>query len=418
MQPWWCGMPKCNMHQEQSDAFEWYIYEILRSPSCPVGRALRLGSFATEQECCELLTSMREIPRFHDDCLEVRRKRKRREKRVSIELPAELRRYGIDPSPQLVRTVDISYSGARLTGLDRQVEFGEVLEIGCGRRTAAFRVVWIGSHGTPTEGQAGVECLTPEVNIWELDLDHSADEEPLLRELAAARTVQSKLLPEERPLLSTLDYEGDCIQARAVGGDYYDFLDLGQGEVGFVLADIAGKGMAAALLMANLQGALRSQYGGAQSDLPSLLAAVNRHLYRHTERFRYATVFLGCYSDATRTLRYVNCGHNPPLLLRRGGAVEQLEATATVLGLFHDWECSVAQVGLAAGDVLSLYSDGITEAAAENGEEFGEARLLETLRANRHLGAAAMLHKVAHALEQFRSGEPADDITMVVACSR
>ncbi|MGZ4839233.1 MAG: PP2C family protein-serine/threonine phosphatase [Terriglobales bacterium] len=408
------------MHQEQSDAFEWYIYENLRSPPSPVGRALRLGPFATEQECCELLTSIREIPRFNHDCLEVRKKRNRREKRVSMELPAELRRYGIVPNPQLVRTVDISYSGARLTGLDQPLKFDEVLEISSGRRQAAFRVVWIGSPGTPTGGQAGVECLTPEVNLWELDLSQfqDKDEDPLLREMAAARTVQSKLLPEERPPLSTLDYEGDCIQARAVGGDYYDFLDMGQGEVGFVLADVAGKGMAAALLMANLQGALRSQYRVAQRDLPRLLAAVNRNLYRHTERFRYATVFFGCYSDATRTLHYVNCGHNPPLLLRRGGTVEQLEATATVLGLFLDWECSVAQVRLAAGDVLSLYSDGITEATAENGEEFGEARLLETLRANRHLGAAAMLHQVEHAVEQFRSGEPTDDVTMVVACSR
>jgi sigma-B regulation protein RsbU (phosphoserine phosphatase) len=209
------------------------------------------------------------------------------------------------------------------------------------------------------------------------------------------------------------------MQARTIGGDYYDFLDMGAGEVGFVLADVAGKGIAAALLMASLQGSLYSHYSSQHStgskDIPQLLASVNRHFYGHTAKDRYATLFFGRYSDATRTLHYVNCGHNPPVLLRRGGAVERLSATATVLGLFSDWECSVAEAQLETGDILSLYTDGITETTGHSGEEFGEARLLETLRKSRDLEASYILRNVENAAEQFRLGEQEDDVTLVIA---
>ncbi len=338
----------------------------------------------------------------------------RKEERVRIELPVRLCRSAPGLKPQLARTVDISNSGARLASLEEPLELGEVLKVECGNRKASFRVVWTAAPGTATEGQAGLECLAPDADIWKLDLSQLKDSEPLMR----ARVVQSRLLPQEKPPLATLDYAGNCIQARVVGGDYYDFLDMGPGELGFVLADVAGKGIAAALLMANLQGCLHSENGTGSKDLPQLLASVNRHFYNHTPRDRYATFFLGRYSDATRTLHYVNCGHNPPLLLRKGGAVERLTATATVLGLFWDWECSVAEAQLESGDVLSIYSDGITETTGQSGEEFGETRLLETLRKNRDLEAACILQNMENAAEQFRLGEQEDDLTLVIARAR
>ncbi len=104
------------------------------------------------------------------------------------------------------------------------------------------------------------------------------------------------------------------------------------------------------------------------------------HFYKHTAQARYARVFFGRYCDATRTLHFVNCGHNPPLLLRKGGGVEKLGATTTVVGLFPDWKCSVAEVQLKTGDVLAIYTHVITETTGHNGEEFGEGRLLEILR--------------------------------------
>jgi sigma-B regulation protein RsbU (phosphoserine phosphatase) len=190
---------------------------------------------------------------------------------------------------------------------------------------------------------------------------------------------------------------------------------MGPGEVGFVLADVAGKGIAAALLMASLQGSLHSQYSTASKDISQLLISVNRHFYKHTAKDRYATLFFGRYSDATRTLHYVNCGHNPPVLLRRGGTVERLDATATVLGLFLDWDCSVAEIRLDTGDILCLYTDGITETTGHGGEEFGEARLLDTLWKNRDLEASYILQNVQDAAGKFRLGDQEDDLTLVIA---
>ena len=343
--------------------------------------------------------------------------RERKEERVRIELPIRLYRTTQDLKLQLAHTVDISNSGARIAGLEEPLEPGEIVKVECGNREAPFRVVWSGAQGTAGAGQAGLECLAADAELWKVDL-LQLDGKPLMH----ARAVQRGLLPQEKPPLETLDYAGDCMQARMIGGDYYDFLDMGPGEVGFVLADVAGKGIAAALLMASLQGSLYSQYSRQHStgsqDIPQLLASVNRHFYRHTANDRYATLFFGRYSNATRTLHYVNCGHNPPILLRKGGAVERLSATATVLGLFSDWECSVAEARLETGDVLSLYTDGITETTGHNGEEFGEARLLETLRKNRDLEASYILRNVENAAKQFRLGEQEDDLTLVIARAR
>lgn len=342
----------------------------------------------------------------------------RKEERVRIELPVRLYRAARGPKLQLAHTVDISNSGARIAGLEEPLEPGEIVKVECGNREAPFRVVWIGAQGTVSAGQVGLECLAADAGLWKLDLRQLEDDKPLLR----ARAVQRGLLPQEKPPLETLDYAGNCVQARVIGGDYYDFLDMGPGEVGFVLADVAGKGIAAALLMASLEGSLHSQYSSqhraGSEDIPQLLTSVNRHFYKHTAKDRYATLFLGRYSDATRTLHYVNCGHNPPVLLRQGGAVERLDATATVLGLFSDWDCSVAETRLEAGDVLSIYSDGITETTGHGGEEFSEARLLDTLRKSRNLEAAGILQNVENAAQAFRLGEQEDDLTLVIARAR
>ena len=344
--------------------------------------------------------------------------RERKEERVRIELPVRLCRAARGLKLQLAHTVDISNSGARLAGLEEPLELGEVVKLECGNREAPFRVVWTGGQGTSSAGQAGLECLAADADLWKLDLRQLEDGKPLMR----ARAVQMGLLPQEKPPLETLDYAGNCMQALTIGGDYYDFLDMGPGEVGFVLADISGKGIAAALLMASLHGSLYSQYSSQYStgskDISQLLISVNRHFYKHTATDRYATLFFGRYSDATRTLHYVNCGQNPPVLLRKGGAVERLEATAMVLGLFADWDCSVAEARLETGDVLSLYTDGITETTGHSGEEFGEARLLETLRKNRDLEASCILRNLQSAAKQFRLGEQEDDLTLVIARSR
>lgn len=238
------------------------------------------------------------------------------------------------------------------------------------------------------------------------------------REIEIAKQVQSRFFPQKAHPLQTLEYVGDCVQARSVGGDYYDFLELAPGQLGLVLADISGKGISAALLMANLQASVRSQYSLAVDDLARLLQSVNHLFYESSAPGHFATFFFGRYEDATRRLCYANCGHNPPLLLRGNGTVERLKATATVVGLFKQWDCLIDEVTLASGDTLVIFSDGVTETTSEAGVEFGDERLLETLRANCDLPVSALLGVIVADVQQFSGPEQRDDRTLVVARAR
>jgi serine phosphatase RsbU (regulator of sigma subunit)/catechol 2,3-dioxygenase-like lactoylglutathione lyase family enzyme len=238
-------------------------------------------------------------------------------------------------------------------------------------------------------------------------------------ELEIAKHVQSRLFPQTLPPLATLEYCGVCIQARQVGGDYYDFLDLGQGRLGFVIADISGKGIAAALLMANLQANLRSLCAIAKQRPDHLLRSVNQLFCENTTDGAFATLFFAEYDDSAHLLRYANCGHLPAILLRDGGSVTRLGATATVLGIFKKWDCGVGECQLACGDTLALYTDGITESFNHDGEEFGESRLLDSLRRHRALSPQAALASMVDEVIRFSPQEQHDDITLILAqCSQ
>jgi len=235
------------------------------------------------------------------------------------------------------------------------------------------------------------------------------------RDMAIAKQVQTRLFPQHKPLIRTLAYAGICHPARTVGGDYYDFLDLGSGRLGLVLADIAGKGIGAALLMANLQAALRSQCATAGEQPERFLRSVNQLLYENTADGDYATLFFAEYDDRTRKLRYSNCGHPPALLLRGDDTVERLGATCTVVGLFDKWDCAMEERELAPGSAVLLYTDGITEALNGEGEEFGEERLLEAARQHRELAPPEFLAAVVDQARRFSPHESADDLTLIVA---
>ncbi|HET8644610.1 MAG TPA: SpoIIE family protein phosphatase, partial [Vicinamibacteria bacterium] len=243
-----------------------------------------------------------------------------------------------------------------------------------------------------------------------LDLERRA-----AHELQLAQEVQRRLLPQEHPPLGTLEYAGRCVQARAVGGDYYDFLDLGPGRLGLVLADVSGKGFAAALLMAALQASLRSRDPEDLRDLPRQLRAVNHLLFRSSEVSRFATLFIGVYDDAQRRLVYANCGHNPPLLVRAGGDVQRLEPTGPVLGLLEDWECTAVEVTLAPRDMLALYTDGVVEAFSDDGEEFGESRLLAALCARSGAPLPDVVDALVLEVGRFSGHEQEDDLTLLLA---
>jgi serine phosphatase RsbU (regulator of sigma subunit) len=243
-------------------------------------------------------------------------------------------------------------------------------------------------------------------------------ERRISRDMEIAKQVQARLFPQHLPPLETLEYVGGCVQARQVGGDYYDFLDMGLGVVGIVLADIAGKGMSAALLMANLQANLRSQYAVAREDLPRLLQSVNRLFYENTTDESYATMFFGLYNDSCRSLRYANCGHIAPLVLRTDGSLQRLTSTTTVLGLFLKWESSIAEVKLGPADLLVICTDGVTEAPNPQDEEYGEEQLVELLRRNRNLPVKEFMAAIQASVEEFNGGTQADDITLIVARCR
>ncbi len=238
------------------------------------------------------------------------------------------------------------------------------------------------------------------------------------QELEIAKQVQARLFPQSLPPLRTLEYAGICLQARKVGGDYYDFLDLGRDRLGLVVGDISGKGIAAALLMANLQANLRSQCATSVDQLERLLCAVNQLFCDNTPDGSYATVFFAEYDDGSGRLRYANCGHLCALLLREDGGVERLGATGTVMGLFKQWNCGVEERCLCAGDTLALYTDGITESSNPKGEEFGEARLVEALQRHRDLCADALLEAVVGEVRRFSPMEQQDDITLIVGQRR
>lgn len=247
------------------------------------------------------------------------------------------------------------------------------------------------------------------------------------QELEIAKQAQARLFPQTQPTLTTLEYAGLCIQARQVGGDYYDFLDLGRERLGLVIGDISGKGTAAALLMANLQAHLRNQCATywsrpftpfALEQPQRFLRSVNRLFYENTTDDAYATLIFAEYDDTARRLRYANCGHLAAFLLRSDSTLERLDSTCTALGLFKECDCSIEERRLFSGDTLVLYTDGITESFNNAGEEFGEQRLIEALRRHRELPSQALLRAMVDEIQRFSPQEQQDDITLIVAKCR
>ena len=235
------------------------------------------------------------------------------------------------------------------------------------------------------------------------------------QEIEIAKQVQARLFPQTLPPLKTLEYAGLCIQARKVGGDYYDFLDLGSERLGFVIGDISGKGIAAALLMANLQANLRSQCAIALNQPQRLLRSVNQLFCDNTPDGAFATLFFAEYNDSTGRLRYANCGHLPALVLHSDDTVERLDATATVLGIFKNWDCEIGECQLRLGDTLALYTDGITESYNSADEQFGEERLVQALKRLCAASSQCVLNSIVEEVQRFSPHEQHDDITLIIA---
>jgi serine phosphatase RsbU (regulator of sigma subunit)/catechol 2,3-dioxygenase-like lactoylglutathione lyase family enzyme len=251
-----------------------------------------------------------------------------------------------------------------------------------------------------------------------LQLERLEAEHRAAQEIEIAKQVQSRLFPQNFPKLSTLDYAGICHQARAVGGDYYDFLNLGDNRLGLVIGDISGKGIAAALLMANLQANLRSQCAVHRNDPLRLLRSVNQLFCENTPNGSFATLFFAEYDDVSRCIRYANCGHLCGLILRADSAtIESLHSTATILGAFRDWDCEIGECHLRPGDTFVLYTDGVTESFNPALEEFGEERLTAALRRHSSLSPCELITAIVHEVRLHSPHEQHDDITLIAAKS-
>jgi sigma-B regulation protein RsbU (phosphoserine phosphatase) len=247
--------------------------------------------------------------------------------------------------------------------------------------------------------------------------------ERLERELEIAKEVQERLFPSKPPRMDCLDIAGICLPARTVSGDYYDFLPLGAHELGLALGDICGKGISAALLMANLQATRRSNVRNLWRDpringdriVAEIVERLNRQIYAFTAANRFATFFYALYDNQHKTFTYCNAGHNPPLYFN-GKKIQRLNAGGTVVGVFADSKYEQATILAKPGDLFVAYTDGIVECVNEFGEEYGENRLTLLIQENRHLYAEAIKDTVVqNVLSWTNAEERDDDMTLIIA---
>ena len=249
-------------------------------------------------------------------------------------------------------------------------------------------------------------------NAWRLQ--EILEQKKLEQELAIAAGIQESLFPSQLPALGSTDLAARNRQARHVGGDYYDALPMDSGKHLLCVADISGKGLPAALLMANIQATLRATIG-AHPSLASLAGRVNSLLHANTPSNKFATAFFLAYDPATGGAVYVNCGHNDGIVLRADGNVELLTTTGLPVGLFARAAYEEGNVTLAPGDLLMMYSDGVTEAEDVNDSEFGMERVVEVLRSHREEPASVIVDRMVKCIDAFAGMAPQhDDITLMV----
>ena len=210
-----------------------------------------------------------------------------------------------------------------------------------------------------------------------------------------------------------LDYSAHCRQVRALGGDCYSFIPLKSDQLALVVGDASGKGLAAALMIANVQASLRTAALFTGDDLAALLTAVNHQAYTSSLADRYATLFYGVFDNSKRMLRYVNAGHNPPVVLRRDGSVECLDTCGAPVGMLPDSVYEEKSVKLEAGDLVIAYTDGLIEAANQDGEEWGIEGLLGTAihAAKDADDVGGLVDYVFQSMDEFSQGRQADDAT-------
>lgn len=265
-----------------------------------------------------------------------------------------------------------------------------------------------------------LNMLTVMANVAAIHIEHARlieveqTERVLSKEIEQAAEIQRNLLPREAPRLGALDVAGVSIPCRSVGGDYFDYLRLTGSRLGVIVGDVAGKGMAAALLMSSLQARVQV-LSEETEDLSLFLTRLNRSVSSTCPENRFITFFIAVLDSVTGEFTYANAGHNPPYILRADGRLESLKGGGPVMGVLKNMQYEAFRGLLGHGDLLVLYSDGATEAVASDGEEFGELRFEEALKQAVGKSADEVLALLQHRLEQFMGVAPShDDLTLVV----
>lgn len=254
------------------------------------------------------------------------------------------------------------------------------------------------------------------------EYESEAERRGAQKEFEIACEVQVRLLPSQAPDYPRLEFGFFYQAAREVGGDYYDFIPFNPEQMGLAVADVSGKGLSSSLLMASLQGLVRTNLAVRQGEVARFVTELNGSFYKLTANNRYATLFFAVVDVSNQTLHYVNAGQNPPLLFRNGtsaahgrGTAERLECGGPPVGLFARSQYRSERVLLHGGDVLVAYTDGVVEALNPQQEEFGEARLSDIVRSSLSLSAAEIGKRIAERLQAFAAESPQwDDITLVV----
>jgi sigma-B regulation protein RsbU (phosphoserine phosphatase) len=227
-----------------------------------------------------------------------------------------------------------------------------------------------------------------------------------------ARDIQQALLPREIPQVAGFSIAGAWQPARNVGGDYYDVFQLSETELALVIADVSGKGVPAALLMANLQATVKA-YATVEPSPKDLCVKVNRAICKSIAPGKFITFFYAVLNATGRRLTYANAGHNSPVLVRQDGSCAKLESSGMVLGLFPGSPYEQVAVDLVPGDRLLLFTDGIAEASDPGGDEFGEERLIARVRESPAISADDLRNEVMQRVTQFCHGDFADDATLL-----
>jgi sigma-B regulation protein RsbU (phosphoserine phosphatase) len=240
------------------------------------------------------------------------------------------------------------------------------------------------------------------------------EKEKLEAELRIARDIQKRLLPQEQPRLAGYEVLGSSRSAREVGGDYFDFLSFDDGPLGIAVGDVSGKGMTAALLMANLQAGLRA-FASDPSQISGVMEKLNIQLLRTTSAEMYATFFYGILDQKSGVFSFSNAGHNPPVLIRADGSTELLEAGGLPLGMMEGFPYEEGRAELAPGDVLVLYTDGVTEAENAGGDQLGDDRFRDVSVSSRAESVEAIQERIHRLVKDFAAGHvQSDDLTLVI----